>query len=103
MTTKLYDENAYLSQFKTMVIACEKTDCDKYEIELSSTAFFPTSGGQSGDTGTIDGCNVLETKYKDKEETIIVHVTDTFVEPGKEVNCKIDFEKRYRKMQKIVF
>lgn len=99
MTIKLYDKNAYLNQFDSKVVSCIKSDDGKYELELSQTAFFPTSGGQSGDIGYIEDTCVFETKYKDKEETIIVHVVDKPFNIGVTVACKLDFEKRYRKMQ----
>lgn len=99
MTSKLYDIDSYISEFEATVLSCTKRDDGKFEIELDKTAFFPTSGGQGGDDGYIGECKIEETIYKDKEETTIIHISDSCIEPGKTVKCKINFDVRYRKMQ----
>ena len=94
MSIKLYDENSFLTEFKANVISCEK--CDKgYKVVLDQTAFFPESGGQCSDTGTIAGTEVF---YVLERENEIIHFTKEPVYLG-EANCKIDWDKRFRNMQ----
>lgn len=98
MTQKLYDENSYIKEFEAVVVSCTKHD-DYFEIILDKTAFFPTSGGQMGDSGYIEDAIVSETYYLDKSETEIIHKTNKAFDVGTNVFCKLDFDKRYTKMQ----
>ncbi len=92
---KLYDENAYIKEFKACVVSCEK--CEKgYETVLDQTAFFPEAGGQPADNGTLDGVEVLDVQIK--EETVY-HYTKTPFEVGKTVEGKLNFERRFNFMQ----
>lgn len=92
---KLYDENAYIKEFKACVVSCEK--CEKgYETALDQTAFFPEAGGQPADNGTLDGVEVLDVQIR--EETVY-HYTKTPFEIGKTVEGKLDFERRFNFMQ----
>lgn len=92
---KLYDENAYIKEFKACVVSCEK--CEKgYETVLDQTAFFPEAGGQPADNGTLDGVEVLDVRIK--AETVY-HYTKTPFEVGKTVEGKLNFERRFNFMQ----
>ncbi len=93
---KLYLDHMYMKEFKAKVISVEGT-----AIRLDKTAFYPTGGGQPCDIGTIhtgDGIyNVIEV-VKDGDD--IVHKVDKEgLAVGKEVNCNLDWEKRYMHMR----
>ncbi|OYT42006.1 MAG: alanine--tRNA ligase [Candidatus Aenigmarchaeota archaeon ex4484_224] len=60
-------------------------------IVLDKTAFYPKSGGQDHDKGYIDGKEVLEVI---KIGNVILHKVSEKIEEGKEVNCKVDEERR---------
>ena len=63
------------------------------KLILDQTYFYPTSGGQLHDTGTIAGEKVIDVF---KQGGVIVHVlsgTHEFPE-GEEVNCDIDLQRR---------
>lgn len=92
-TIKLYDDNAYLTEFCANVLSCEKTESG-YAVILDKTVFFPEEGGQSADTGTINGVKVLDVKLDG--DTIIHYVGS---EVSGEVVGKIDWDSRYDKMQ----
>lgn len=94
-TQKLYDNNAYISEFKATVISCKKSN-NKFEIVLDKTAFFPEAGGQKCDTGYISDSKVTDVQIKNG---IIYHYALLPVAEKSEVICKINFEKRYKKMQ----
>lgn len=91
MTEKLYYKDSNLSEFEATVIAAKEN-----AVMLDKTAFFPEGGGQTADTGTIDGIKVLDVQEIDKE---IWHFLESPLEMGKKVECKLDFEKRFIKMQ----
>ncbi|MBQ3058605.1 MAG: hypothetical protein IJD00_06615 [Clostridia bacterium] len=91
MTIKLYDLDSHLSEFSATVISCENA-----VAVLDKTAFFPEGGGQTSDTGEIDGVKVQDVQIKDG---VIYHYLESNVEVGKTVNCKIDWDERFRKMQ----
>ena len=94
-TSRLFDSDAYLSEFTASVISCVK-DGAAFVVVLDKTAFFPEEGGQSPDTGKISDARVTHVYEKDG---IIYHVTDKELTPGDGVFCSIDFDERYRKMQ----
>ncbi len=94
-TIKLYDNDSYLTDFAATVTDCKPVG-DKYIIVLDKTAFFPESGGQTGDTGKIDDAVITDTQT---ENGIIFHKADRTVKIGKTVNCTVDFKTRFDKMQ----
>ena len=91
MTIKLYDIDSHLSEFSATVISCENA-----VAVLDKTAFFPEGGGQTSDTGYIDGVKVNDVQIKDG---VIYHYLEKDIEIGKAVNCVLDWEERFRKMQ----
>lgn len=93
MTVKLYDNNAYRSEFSANVVLCEKAE-HGFRVILDKTAFFPTEGGQYFDSGTISGAAVKDVLLEGDD---IVHITDT--ELSGEVIGRIDFAERFDKMQ----
>ncbi|MBR6514066.1 MAG: hypothetical protein IKT46_04440 [Clostridia bacterium] len=90
MTEKLYENNSYIKEFTAKVISS-----DERGTVLDKTAFFPEGGGQYGDTGYISGIRVTDTQIKDG---IIYHITEAPVEQT-EVNCTLDWNIRYNRMQ----
>ena len=95
MTEKLYYQDAYISEFVATVLLCEKT-CDGYRILLDRTAFFPEEGGQSADTGHIGEASVLDVF---EESGLVYHLTDKPLDIGEQVDCSLDFDTRFEKMQ----
>lgn len=94
MTRKLYYEDAYIRNFSAEVLSV--TECDGgYDVVLDSTAFFPEEGGQSADTGKIGTAEVYDVFEKDG---IVHHLTKTAPEIGS-LECTIDFDPRFEKMQ----
>ena len=93
MTKKLYDENAYQSEFIAEVMSCNP--CQKgYDVLLDQTLFFPEEGGQTCDRGTLNDIEVKDVQIIDQE---IHHYVEKPL-TGK-VKSKIDFAYRYSNMQ----
>jgi len=95
VTEKLFYEDSHMITFSAVVKACEKVG-DYYEAVLDRTAFFPEGGGQYADTGYIDGIKVLDAHER---EGVIYHKTEETLTVGKQVECAIDWEERFSKMQ----
>ncbi len=95
MTQKLYDINAYLTDFSATVLSCEE-DNETFKIILDKTAFFPEAGGQKSDKGILKDANVLDVQI---ENEVITHITDKAIPVGETVSGKIDFERRFDFMQ----
>lgn len=95
MTEKLYDKDAYLTEFNAKVVSCVKEN-ELYKIVLDRTLFFPEEGGQCCDKGTLNDIDVEKVEIL---EDGIIHYLKKPLETGKEVYGKIDFSVRYRNMQ----
>nr|MBQ5811590.1 hypothetical protein [Clostridia bacterium] len=95
MTRKLFYEDSFINEFEATVLECKSVG-ENYHIRLDATAFFPEGGGQSGDSGFIGETEIFDTHETSNE---IWHYAKSELEAGKKYNCKIDFEKRFRRMQ----
>ena len=94
-TAKLYYEDPFARVFQAEVLSCEERK-GGWSVVLDRTAFNPEGGGQTGDTGTLDGVRVTDTHEKAGE---ILHYTDAPLAPGATVRGKLDWQERFRKMQ----
>ncbi len=95
MTEKLYELDAYLSEFEATVTDCI-SDTDKFKIVLDKTAFFPQGGGQAADIGTIDDIKVFDVQ---ENGGAIYHYTKKPLKLGSRVIAKLDFDRRFNFMQ----
>lgn len=95
MTEKLYYKDAFLSKFEAKVLSCAHKG-GNFEIILDKTAFFGEGGGQSADTGTLNGIAVIDVCEK---EGNIVHITNKPIDGQTTVKGCVDMAVRLRKMQ----
>lgn len=101
---KLYETQSYLKSIITTVEASEEAD-GKYYIIPADSIFFPEEGGQYSDTGIIKASDkvikVLHGDYlKSKEgDPVIRYEVDSPLEPGTEIECILDWDNRYDRMQ----
>ena len=97
--SKLFEENAYLKEFKAKII---NINIEEKTIELDNTAFYARSGGQPGDIGQIivenQNIEVEDTIKKDNKIINIINMTEN-LDKGIEIIGKIDWEKRYKHMK----
>ena len=96
MTERLYYTDAYLQQCESVVVSCKPAG-EQFEVVLAATAFYPTSGGQPHDTGTLGQRRVLD--VEDREAAGVVHVVDGALEVGARVTGAIDWTRRFDHMQ----
>ena len=72
---KLFYQDINITDFEAVITDCTFDAKSKtYHIILDRTAFFPEEGGQSADTGTINGYPVVDVQIKND---IITHIVDT--------------------------
>ena len=101
MTEELFRDDAYLKNCEAKVVKIN----DLGGIILDKTVFYPTGGGQPGDSGTFEfGGNKIKiaTTVNDRETGEIVHVPaegQTLPEVGDDVSLEIDWDRRYLHMR----
>ena len=92
MTIRLYYTDAYLRDFDAVVV--DRAEHGR-RIYLDRTAFYPTSGGQPHDTGSLGGSPVLD--VVDEGERI-AHVLAEPLDPGA-ARGTVDWRRRFDHMQ----
>jgi alanyl-tRNA synthetase len=96
MTERLYYTQPSIREFDATVTAVEHIESRPAAV-LDRTAFYPTSGGQPFDTGTLNGVRVLD--VVDRDDHSIAHVLERPLEPGTRVHGTIDWPRRFDHMQ----
>jgi alanyl-tRNA synthetase len=92
MTERLYYNDCYLRDFRANVIEVADEGRKAY---LDKTAFYPTSGGQPFDLGTLNGIAVREIVDEDDR---IAHILEKPIGVG-EAEARIDWTRRFDHMQ----
>ncbi len=112
MTERLYNQNSFLYDFTSRVMGVREVNGRK-AVELASTAFYPTSGGQRHDTGWLelispDGHPLpdmpkvrVEDVIEDEAANVILHVVDALPLLPNEPFARgfVDVERRQDHMQ----
>lgn len=94
MTNRLYYTDAYQKAFRATIVA---RDDDGRRIYLDETAFYPTSGGQLNDLGTINGVPVLD--VIDEDDRVAHVLASALPADATTVDGHIDWIRRYDFMQ----
>jgi len=92
MTERLYYNDSYLREFQARVL---ETADEGRRVYLDRTAFYPTSGGQPYDLGTIGGVGVKEVV---DEEQRIAHLLEAPL-AAPQVEGRVDWTRRFDHMQ----
>jgi alanyl-tRNA synthetase len=93
---RLYYTDAYLVEFDAVVRDVQRKD-DKWKVILDRTAFYPTSGGQPFDTGTLGEARV--TDVAEQADGSIGHFVDRELEKNSRVRGHVDWARRFDHMQ----
>ncbi len=102
MTDRLYYRDSFLYNFDAEVHSVVETP--RPAVILDRTAFYPTSGGQIHDTGTLisPDAKLRVTEVADTEEGRVVHYLEAplkGVKPGTRIRGEIDPARRRDHMQ----
>ncbi|MFP5248437.1 MAG: alanyl-tRNA editing protein [Acidobacteriota bacterium] len=108
MSERLYDSDSFLSTFAGAVTGVREMTGSGggtvWQLALNRTAFYPTSGGQPFDTGTLHAANqpapeiAVEEVEEDGQGTVWHFVREPLA-VGTPVEGRIDWERRFDHMQ----
>ena len=93
-TDRLYYTDCYLREFEARVLEVDR-EAERFRVYLDRSAFYPESGGQRADRGTLAGMPVLE--LADEGEAI-AHVLERQPQ-GEIIRGEIDWARRFDHMQ----
>ena len=102
MTERLYYDDAYLWQFDAAVTSVRNGKRPgEWEVTLDRSAFYPTSGGQPFDTGTLTFGKVKArvTDVEVDSEGEVIHTVDREIPAGTPVHGEIDGARRTDHME----
>jgi len=95
MTDRLYYSDSYLTEFEARVF--QQNQAGRFfEVRLDRTAFYPTSGGQPHDLGSMEGHRVAE--VVDGPDGTIIHRLEHPLPPAR-VRCRVHWPRRFDHMQ----
>lgn len=94
MTQKIYYDSAYTREWHTTITGKVDKEDGVY-VTLAETTFYPHGGGQPCDLGQIGGIAVLDVNIEDGE---VWHKLERAPEQN-EVDCELDWERRFDHMQ----
>ncbi len=81
MTDRLYYRDSKLIEFEATIQEVVEQD-GQFRVRLDRSAFYPTSGGQLFDRGTLNGAAVIDVQESDDGE--VWHISDTAIGSGGE-------------------
>lgn len=91
-TKEIFYQEPYLTQLEATVLSV-----DGERVILDQTICYPEGGGQGGDTGTIGGCELLDTVRQNGQ--IIHRVKEPTFKVGDRIMIHLDWKRRYHFMQ----
>ncbi len=92
---RMYYADSYLWKFQGTVVETRR-DGEKWHARLDKSAFYPTSGGQPHDTGTLNDVPVIDVFI---EDGAVFHTVTKPLSVGEQVIGHIDGKRRFDFMQ----
>lgn len=93
-TERLYYSDCYRREFDAQILAA-KPEAQGFRVYLDRSAFYPESGGQPSDRGTLNGMPVLDVI---DEGDSVAHIVERKPD-GERVTGQIDWARRFDHMQ----
>jgi alanyl-tRNA synthetase len=98
MTERLYYTDAYCTHFSAHVV--ERLAWDNHPaVVLDRTAFYPTSGGQPADRGTLGGVVLLDVVVREDDHAVLHVLNHALPDGDVEVEGVLDWPRRFDHMQ----
>jgi len=102
MTEKLYLDDAYIVSFRAQVVSTAPTGQGGGTVVLDRSGFFPESGGQTSDQGSIGPLRVVD--VQETADGSVQHVVEgslasAGVASGDTIECCVDWRRRFDHMQ----
>ncbi|HWJ02107.1 MAG TPA: DHHA1 domain-containing protein [Verrucomicrobiae bacterium] len=94
-TEKLYQHNCYTQSFEAAILRVIELPNNHFGLVLDKTLFYPESGGQPFDTGSINGLPVLAVHDEAGE---LIHIMGQRPE-GNSARGEINWQRRFDHMQ----
>lgn len=94
---KRFYEDTYLRTLECTVVQVTHTD-KATEVLTDRTIFYPESGGQPGDMGTLGSFKVLDTRKDQDGNSVLILEKDCPVQEGKQYIQSLDWDHRYNFM-----
>lgn len=94
---RLYYQNAYTTRFEANIVDRVR-DGEQTAVILDQTFFYPTSGGQPSDIGTINNTPVYDVTIRETDEAIL-HWLDTSELWQDKIMGQINWPRRFDHMQ----
>lgn len=98
MSERRYYEDAYTASFQAKIIETV-IENNRFGLVLAETYFYPASGGQPADGGTINGRPLTEITIRQTDEAIIHWLAEPAGEVGGMATAVIDWPRRFDHMQ----
>lgn len=95
MTERIYYHDSYLTKFSAKVVNRQKEN-GFFGLVFDKTAFYPTSGGQPHDQGTVNGIPIV--KVVDLNNGQILHLLEKDIKKIN-IDCTINWPTRFDHMQ----
>jgi len=95
-TERLYYNDPFLLEFDATILEPRRVG-DRFGVVLDKTAFYPTSGGQPNDLGSINDASLVDC-IEEEETGAVIHVVDRELTGGP-AHCRIDPDRRLDHMQ----
>jgi alanyl-tRNA synthetase len=96
MTQKLYLDHSYETVFEANILDTRALEDGKSAIVLDRTLFFPESGGQLPDGGTLGGISVIDVQENGDD---VSHIVKADAPVGASIRGAIDWPLRFDHMQ----
>ena len=97
MTKRLYYGDSFLTQFEARVVESGVLNGRPFVV-LDESAFYPTTGGQPHDTGSLGDRRVIDVIDREADAAVM-HVLDGPLGAGIRVSATVDWPRRLDHMQ----